>query len=262
MAKSKKSSKKSKPKKDQAQKPDELSTEMVQRTPEEIDSEWVERLSGLKNRKSKLACDMLQFYYDVGLLAIELENEKAQDAEYRKYGAHSTEEAAVFLGMSQQSVYAAIKFATKCSTEELERMKQAEVPWRAVQRIIGHDDKERAQILTGIEQGEIKKAEDVPPVAPPDTGPGDDGDGDEKPKDNLKVAITDAKSFNTIATQTEAKALPGLVASVKAFKKATKERKAKPEAEEKYLGLIKEAAKHLATMRRLVDSGEKAIESL
>lgn len=256
----KKSSKKSS-KKDAAPAETALATTegpQIARNPEEIDKEWAEKINELKQRKLALASDTLQFYYDIGGLATELTNSAAQEPEYRKYGAHTSEELMVQLGLGKSTFYAAMQFVAFADDTQLDRMKATQMPWSAVQAWLTVEEaKKRESLLKKLESEKIKSRDDFRKAV--DAAKGPKQKPEKKPPDGATLALSQAKSFNTFATQAESKALPGLVESLKVYKKSHDDMSEK--TAEKFDAEVKEAKKHVATMERLLNSVKKALEA-
>ena len=227
----------------------------IARSAEEIDKEWAERVEELRKRKLTLSHDTLQFYYDVGTLATELTNSAADEPEYRKYGSHTSEELAQKLRLGKSTFYAAIQFVAFTAEKKLQRMKDAQMPWSAVQAWLTVEEaKERENVLKKIESGKIKTREGLRKVVSEINSA---GTPPPPPPDGVTLALSQAKSFNTTISHMTTKALPELVESIKVYKKNSK--KMSDATKVKFENEIDEAKKAIAVMTRMIGSAEKAL---
>ncbi len=115
----------------------------------------------LRTRRRTMAGDLLQYRYDIGLLATRIADEKSKVTHERYYGSHTVADAARILEEAPATIYACLKFVKQIDRKQLEELKAKEWPWRAVSSLFTIDDqKVRKQLQADFEKGKFDTSDD------------------------------------------------------------------------------------------------------
>lgn len=140
--------------------------ELPPRTPKQklqaADAQFRKDVVELRNRRRRLAGELLQYRYDIGRVAARIVDEAKKAAHERYYGSHTVPDLARAINEKSRTIYQCIKFVQQVSPERLEELKARECPWRAVSSIMTvEDDHARKEIEERVESGEFEKTDDL-----------------------------------------------------------------------------------------------------
>ena len=124
-------------------------------------SRFKDEIKSLLERKHAMSDDMLQWKYDVGIVAGQIMSDKSKALHERTYGEHIVADVAMELDMSDpNSVYTCVKFSAIFTKRDLKRLQDKKWPWRGIVSLLGVEDKEaREQFMLAYESGEYKNTD-------------------------------------------------------------------------------------------------------
>ncbi len=130
------------------------SPQMTEKELREGDKRFERAVEDLKQRRERLQHGVLQLHHDAGRIAMELDSGAGQ------YGRRKLGDLAADMGWSADRVRACYRFFRRYTPEELERVKEFGLPWRAVRELTRIGDKEiRTEIEDKMAAGEMKSDE-------------------------------------------------------------------------------------------------------
>lgn len=220
---------------------------------------WKKRTDALRERRRTMAGEMLQYHYDVGLFAEEVVADKANDPKKRLYGSHTVDEISKAISMSVSTVHSCLKFARRIEVKELELLKKAEYPWRAVASLITVEDaKSYKELKDKYEKGTFKNSDQLKDAAKAINDAARKAGTKSKQSGGNSTAASMVKSCNTLLNQATSKVLPGFMRAItEVVKKGDKMSEATVEAVK--VG-VKEARKNIRATQTLLEKAEKLIE--
>jgi len=228
-------------------------------SPADVEARWTSTIEELKRRRYEAASGVLQYRYDVGRLAIKLSEDKATALEGRLYGAHTTADICTALGESKTQLRASVQFVRYCDENELNDLKQHQLPWRAVTALISVDDRKKYESLKKqFIEGKIEKAEELRKMVK-EVNAGAKASGVKKRGGGTSMATT-FKALATNFEQATADRIPNVLKALRDFPKAVKEMS--PDGAATCNEAIKLTTKLSGVMRKLLDKLDEAIGKL
>lgn len=215
----------------------------------------------LRTRRRTMAGDLLQYRYDIGLLATRIADEKSKVTHERHYGSHTIPDAARLLEEAPATIYACMKFVKQITSKQLAKFKAKEWPWRAVSSLLTvTPDESRKRLQADFEKGKFNTSDDFR-IAVRKTNEADRTGGVKTETRGRGgsggQSASMIHSLNTVFSQAAKRVLPEAIEGVRNFIKGSQ--KMSPAAVEKITAEIKASAGNVAAVEKMIQQYKKVV---
>lgn len=172
-----------------------------------------DEIKTLLERKHAMSDDLLQWKYDVGIVAGQIMSDKSKALHERSYGEHIVADVAMELDMSDpNSVYTCVKFSAVFSKRELKRLLDKRWPWRGIVSLLGVENKEdREKFMLAYEGGEYKNTDALKKAITTYNEKALATGVKTEKRGSKSTYVTPIKSADTIITKVTSDTLPSLL---------------------------------------------------